>query len=429
MAALRSTWALAAVAGLLAVGSRLWLIARVPDNYSFDGYQRWGGREHLLVQDWLPATQGLIHLTQALGGGIIATRVVLGLVASVGAVALVLVARRLGGVAAGWFALPAVVFAPYLAWSVAMYQEGTWLTLVLGSFALALAARSLGARGWLLLADLLAGAAALARYEGWVYAALYMAWRRDPRALVAAWGMAGWLFLREVLHVQGYAASPTDFADWVGITDRFDLAVLGQSLTRAWWQFWHTGGGAMTTLGAVGAVAAVRARRDGALTFSLLAASQLAITACWAVGLETFTYRMQAGVGPLVCVLAAVAAGAAWQRWRRLWLRAVLVAGALFASVRSVQIAVWMADRSVASVRWERDLVHQMEACGGCRFEVIPRRGLGTRDRHDGCEIVQGMSESMAGRDFTCATWEGWPTVAPTHRATWKDGTYEIEPL
>ena len=36
---------------------RVALILTYPDNYSMDAYQRWGGREHLLIQDWLPATQ------------------------------------------------------------------------------------------------------------------------------------------------------------------------------------------------------------------------------------------------------------------------------------------------------------------------------------------------------------------------------------
>ena len=42
---------------------RLALIATYPDNYSMDAYQRWGGRHHLLVQDWLPATQSILWLT------------------------------------------------------------------------------------------------------------------------------------------------------------------------------------------------------------------------------------------------------------------------------------------------------------------------------------------------------------------------------
>ena len=35
-----------------------------------DAYQRWGGRAHLLVQDWLPATQTMVWGMASLGGGI-----------------------------------------------------------------------------------------------------------------------------------------------------------------------------------------------------------------------------------------------------------------------------------------------------------------------------------------------------------------------
>ena len=32
---------------------RLALLEAYPDNYSMDAYQRWGGREHILIQGWL----------------------------------------------------------------------------------------------------------------------------------------------------------------------------------------------------------------------------------------------------------------------------------------------------------------------------------------------------------------------------------------
>ena len=48
--------------------ARAAIIGAVPTNYSFDGFQRWAGRDHLLVQDWLPLTQSILVLNEALGG-------------------------------------------------------------------------------------------------------------------------------------------------------------------------------------------------------------------------------------------------------------------------------------------------------------------------------------------------------------------------
>ena len=59
---------------------RLALLSTHPENYSMDAYQRWGGRDHLLIQGWLPATQFFVWATSSLGGGIVAMRVVLAVI-------------------------------------------------------------------------------------------------------------------------------------------------------------------------------------------------------------------------------------------------------------------------------------------------------------------------------------------------------------
>ena len=56
-------WRYALAAFGLALLARVGLIATHPTMYSMDAYQRWGGRAHLLVQDWLPATQFIVWLT------------------------------------------------------------------------------------------------------------------------------------------------------------------------------------------------------------------------------------------------------------------------------------------------------------------------------------------------------------------------------
>ena len=170
-----------AVGFLLALAVRLLVIGLAPWNFSFDGYQRWAGREHLLIQDWLPATQSILWLVSSAGGGVLATRIALSVVAAAAVAAGVSLARSIGGPAAGWFFVPMGLFSPFLTWSTVPYQEGTFLLFIFGAMAAAL-------RGRLWLADLLAGAVALVRYEGWPFVAVYILWRRDPRALRALWG-------------------------------------------------------------------------------------------------------------------------------------------------------------------------------------------------------------------------------------------------
>jgi hypothetical protein len=402
-----------AVAGfLLALLARLALIALAPWNFSFDGYQRWAGREHLLIQDWLPATQAILWATDRLGGGILAARIALSVVAA-GAVA----ARSLGGPSAAWCFVPLGLFAPFLAWSTVPYQEGTFLLLIFASMAAALHDR-------LLLADLLAGAVALVRYEGWPFVAVYILWRRDPRALRALWGAGLWLALKHGLDLTGHAASPTDFADWEGITERFSPAVLGDSLVKLAGQVWQTGGGLIVLAGLVGAADALRRRLRGAVVLALLIAGQAAAVAGWLVGLETAIVRMQVVGGMLAGVFVAVLAGRLWDAGRLRWL---LVALAVGGSAGSFVTAVLLAQRSIASVRWEVSLAEAWAAHPERRWLVIPRAGLGTRSRHDGCEILQGLTERVHGRDFWC---QPWVEAAPEGlwRAEWSRGGYQTSP-
>ena len=67
-------WAAPLACLLVALALRLLLVALVPGNWHYDGYQRWAGRDHLVVQVWLPATQLLVWVVAKLGGGLMALR-------------------------------------------------------------------------------------------------------------------------------------------------------------------------------------------------------------------------------------------------------------------------------------------------------------------------------------------------------------------
>ena len=406
-----------AVGFLLALAVRLVIIGSAPWNFSFDGYQRWAGRVHLLIQDWLPATQSILWLVSSAGGGVLATRIALSVVAAAAVAAGVSLARSIGGPAAGWFFVPMGLFSPFLTWSTVPYQEGTFLLFIFGAMAAAL-------RDRLWLADLLAGAVALVRYEGWPFVAVYILWRRDPRALRALWGAGLWLMLKNVLDLTGHASSPTDFADWNGITDRFSPAMLLESLAKMARQLWMTGGWLVLLLGGIGAVDALRRRLRGAWVLVLLIAGQLAAVAGWLVGLETAIVRMQVVVGMISGVFVATLGGHLWsdQRWRKL-----LVVAAIGGSMGWSVIGGVLAQRSLRSVRWEVDLATEWRAHPERKWQLTPRSGLGTRSRHDGCEILQGLTEHVHGQDFWCMP---WTDTAPEGlwEARWGKGGYRISP-
>ena len=56
--------------------------------------------------------------------------------------------------------------------------------------------------------DIVLGGLALVRYEGWPIAILYILWRRDLRATLAAWGMLSWLVIKAI-GVDGYVLHPS----------------------------------------------------------------------------------------------------------------------------------------------------------------------------------------------------------------------------
>ena len=421
-------WRYALVAFAVALIARLGLIATHPTMYSMDAYQRWGGRAHILVQDWLPATQFIVWLTDSLNGGQIASRVAVSVIAAVALAAGGLCARRMGGPVAGWAFLPVMVFGPSLTWTSVPYQEGTFLFFLFGGLALALNAKTAGEgatkRDWM-WADIVLGGLALVRYEGWPIAILYILWRRDPRATLAAWGMLAWLVVKAI-GMDGYAASPIHYADWEGLDTRFDGAVLSASLAKLGRLSVTTGGIWLYGLLLPAAFILLRSRIVGAGFFLLVFGGQLLITVAWMTGLETAIIRMHLLPGTLAGLLVAAAIGLVWPNLKS-WMRPLALIAAIAMMVGFSRQGFQNARVSIKGVKHEVRLLDKIERCGDCRFVVRPRTKIGTRDRHDGCEILQGISSLRHGEEFWCRRWGDRPSAfVPTHTARWKRGGYVI---
>lgn len=416
------------VAFLWSMGARLWLLYLFPWNYSFDAYQRWGGKEHLLVQGWLPAAQAVLWLVDKAGGTIFWAFVALSVVASLAHAAGTRVAEWLGGREAAWAFVLLGSVGPFIAWSRVPYQEGTFLFFLFG----ALAAASYGR--WL-LADLLIGAVGLVRYEGWAFLPFYVAWRRTPAALLCGWGPAAWLFAYFGLGLRGYAASPVDFDDWEGLGERFnvldwlyDVSVLGE-------QVMSTGVLPILGLGVWGAVILARSRRhDAALVLSFIAA-QIGITLVWIAGLETSIHRMQAIPGMLFGLLAAVAVADLWRDVADTRVRRGLELLLFYQGASQIDEAAREARMSLSLVTAERSLIREIRQYPDVVWWVEPRAGLGTRERHDACEALQGLqTDFQHGERFWCEAWLS-PEEIVTKRPTctgwvrWERGEYEVWPV
>jgi hypothetical protein len=392
---------------------RALLIVSVPVNFSFDGFQRWAGREHLLVQVWLPLTQSIVAAAVAGGAGIEGTRLVLAVVSSLAAAAGVLLAGLLAGPRAAWAYLPIACFGPSIAWGSALYQEGTFLLVLFSG--LLLAGRGRAAAG-----DIVIGLLALVRYEGWPCVLLYVAWRRDPRALLALWGMAAWLALRAG-GAEGYAASPVDFDDWRGLAERASVDAWVADAARLLRQ--SVGSGALVIVGAALVGVVVGWRHPTVRLLAGVGALQLAAVAGWLVGLESATHRMLVLPVAILGVLAAVAIARLWERVPK-WARLALTTYGAGAGASGLLDAREIVLSEARRLEVDRDLYQQIVSRPACTWRVWPRRGLGTRERHDGCEVIQGQGELRHGAGFWCATWEPPPDPRTTCvvDARWEEG-------
>jgi hypothetical protein len=263
----------------------------------------------------------------------------------------------------------------------------------------------------------------LVRYEGWPAVVLWLAWRRDPRALISCWGIAAWLLARYAFGVRGHAFSPVDFDDWEGLASR---TTLSSWLHDAWkWarMEWLSGGATVLGFAAFGAWWRWRDRWVAYMLLNL--GAQLAALAGWLAGLEVATYRMLVVPTAVATLPAALGAGIAWERWPRL--RPALAV----AMVAFLGVAFWEAEREArVEARlnsFERHAAKQMRLqCEDCRWAVTPRTGIGTRDRHDGCEVLQGTTGWRHGKEFVCMTWPDAATHATTGTVTWTGMGYAV---
>lgn len=412
---------------VVALLARFWLIHLFPWNYSFDAYQRWGGREWLLVQGWLPATQSVVWAVDRLGGGLTVLYVALSVVAALAHAAGTRVAEWFGGRTAGWAFVALGVVGPFLAWSRVPYQEATFLLFLLGGLAQAASGR------WT-LADVLVGAVGLVRYEGWAFVLLYMAWRGSPRALLAGWGVAAWLVVYGVLGLRGHASSPVDFDDWEGLSERVTVGDWLNDVGGFGDQAWNAGTVPLAVAGVWGAVVLWKRRRRDVLFLLALLAAQIGITLVWIAGLEIATYRMQVVPAFLLGLLGAAAAADLWDHVRDARARRLVEALLLLWVPAQIDEGAREVRMSVNLVSEERAAVRAIQEHPDVVWWVEPRAGLGTRNRHDGCEALQGLMDDFRhGEDFFCGPWltleESLAARPKTNGLVrWADGDYEVWP-
>lgn len=415
----RKAWFQPAVLFGLAMVARLVLIAAFPDPWQFDAYQRWAARDHLWVQVWLPATQVVVYAVAQLGGGILALRLVMAFIASITVAMGGLLARRLGGERAGWLYLPMAVYGPYLVWSVVPYQESTLLFALFGGLLLG--------KRWPVVGALLIGTLAFCRYEGWPLLLVYIAVHRRWSSVLCLWGVVLYFGIDALGLNAPYAASPDSFEDWEGIENKLRWKYARYLFVHLWYE--AAGGGLQWML--FGGILMVRSfpwkREQWVLVFAFL--GQLAATVGWMFSLGVVFSRMSVIPGMVLGVLAATEVGRRWPGLPR-WGRTTILVFTGGLTLWTVGVTVPDVQRMFRTMRFDVDMVRTVESCPDDTWSIVPRRHPGPRRRHDGCEVLQGLTELRAGQEFVCEPWE-WGGPEPTLRAVWtrKENAYVVERL
>lgn len=403
---------------LVALVARLVLIATHPDPWQFDAYQRWASREQLWVQVWLPATQVVVWTVAKVGGGMGVLRVVMALIAAATCAMGAALARREGGGPAAWLFAAFGVFGPYLVWSVVPYQESTLLFVVFGSLLLT--------RKNTLLADVLMGALAFCRYEGWPLLLVYIVLERRWSALRCLWGVGVYGLLDALGQNTPYAASPDSFEDWEGLENKLNPRNAKRLFKALWFE---SAAATLPWLVGLGVVLLPRRWPWSRTTWLLLIGfgGQLAATVGWMFSLGIVFSRMM--VIPTM-LLAVVVLGAVGRVWPGLpgWAQKGGVTFLLGCMAWSLQWTVPDVHRMYRTMGPDIELVRIIEQCPGDTWAISPRKHPGPRRRHDGCEVVQGLTNLRAGIEFDCVPWE-WGGPEASVRATWvrRDRAYSIE--
>lgn len=384
---------------------RFFLIWNYPHNFALDAFQRWAGKEHLLIRDWLPATQLFIYISNSLGFGIMGTRFVLSLLGALAVASTSLIVAHLFDKRAGLIFIGFSFFAPFLTWSSTLYQEGTFLALSMSALALALYLP----KNRLWIADIIAGSVALSRYEGWPFVMLYLLWRKDLKAGIALWGMGTWIGIK-ILGISSFEPSPINYADWEGIDERFDWNAYLKNCILYVQLGLQEGAGSIWIGALFGLKKALQKDLWLSLLLLLLLCSQFAAILGWIAGLETAILRMLV----IPTFLLAIFFSGLPRKWLILPLFSI---GFAFLSLKQTFRHIM---RNTHIFRFERQLAKTIENCPDCRILVRPRKGMGTRNRHDGCEVLQGVSSLMHPNDFVCDLWENnIDRTLFTHQAKW----------
>lgn len=387
-----------------------------PSAFQFDAYQRWAGRDHLFVQVWLPATQFVVWLGAKIGLSMYGLRFVF---AAMGSLALSLggaLAQKMAGRQAAWLFLPMVFFGPFLVWSTSPYQESTLLIFLFAGLLIT----HFKPR----LSDWLMGAMALVRYEGWPLIVVHAIFRRSPWAVFSFWGCAilGFGYAFDLIHT--YQASPDSFEDWNDLSGHlkprlvsfvmYRLAVITEFSGTNW------------LLIGILLFPFIRNKKSTHWMLLLTALGQICATIGWALSLGVAFSRMMITIALPSAILLSVVLAQRWSNWK-LWKRGILILGIIGWSVWTLRDAYVDYSSYNKGLRFELELIKQMERCPDDYWGVDPRVHPGRRARHDGCEVVQGLSEMRAGYDFSCMIWNG-PTRPISLRASWSkdERTYKI---
>ena len=166
-------------------------------------------------------------------------------------------------------------------------------------------------------------------------------------------------------------------------------------------------------------------REQWVLWFAFL--GQMAATIGWMFSLGVVFSRMTVLPGMVIGVLSAAELGLRWPHLNRLgkWFIALFTMGLMTWTVTFTKPDI---DRMFKTMRFDVELVRVVQGCPDETWSIVPRKHPGPRRRHDGCEVLQGLTNLRAGEEFVCEPWE-WGGPEPTLRAVWshKSRVYEVE--
>ena len=409
------SWRVPIFIGIVSFIIRCIFIHYWPDAFQYDAYQRWAARDYLFVQVWLPGAQVWVWLLGKLGGTMLHARYVFAFISAISLVLGARLAQQLSTERAGFFFLPAICFGPYLVWGSAPYQESTLLLFLFSSLLLF--------KKYPRISDFLMGGVALVRYEGWPLLFVHLYLRRRREAIICLWGVVLLVVLGMLGLNEPYGSSPDSFDDWKG------LALLTQK--RVWFLFrgflklgYNSGAFWIFGFSLIAFYKRKLEKEEWMLVFTFL--GQAAAVVGWMFSLGIAFSRMMILLTIPMGVLAAAGLDRHWTKMGP-W-KFVLVGGLTVLSLWGLYDAYTDYKYYKKSIRWEIQLLSDIQKCSSDNWAITPRPHPGPRNRHDGCEVIQGLSNLKVGQEFDCTTWE-WGGPEPTISAIWNTETrkYDIQ--